>query len=270
MSDASVLPAYSMNLASFPQMYERALVQPLFRPWAEALLDRAALSPNACVLDVACGTGIVARLARQRVGPESAVVGVDISAPMLAVARAIEPSVSWREGSASALPVDEGERFDVVSCQQGLQFFDAREAAVREMRRVLAPSGVALVATWRSVEEMPLMRDLKAVAERHVGAIDDRRHAFPDDAALQRLLATAGFADVEVEVLSLPMHFVDGAQFIRMNAMALVGMSAATADAAERERLADVIGKDSAAAARPYMQGAALTFDMSANIAKAR
>src|SRR5687767_12566054 len=117
------LPAYAMGQASFPEMYERLLVGPLFRPFAELTVERAQLRAGDRVLDVACGTGIVARLAKNRVGDGGTVVGVDLSPPMIAVARSIEPSVEWREGDACALPVRDPERFDVVMCQQGLQFF---------------------------------------------------------------------------------------------------------------------------------------------------
>src|SRR5690606_9317621 len=102
------MPAYSMNVASFPEMYERFLVGPLFRPWAEDLLERAALAPSDRVLDVACGTGIVARLAKARLGPSSLVVGVDASAPMIALAGEKDRTVDWRVGDAAALPVGGG------------------------------------------------------------------------------------------------------------------------------------------------------------------
>ena len=78
------LPAYAMNLSSFPEIYERCLVGPLFRPWAEAILDDVGLAPGDRVLDVACGTGIVARLARERLGEAGRVVGIDISPAMIA------------------------------------------------------------------------------------------------------------------------------------------------------------------------------------------
>src|SRR5690606_357033 len=122
---------------SFPELYERHLVGPLFKPWAEDLLDRAGLAAGDRVLDVACGTGIVARLAKARLGPDSVVVGVDSSAAMIAVASEREQTVDWRIGPAEALPITDLVRFDLVACQQGMQFFRDRAAAARELRRVL-------------------------------------------------------------------------------------------------------------------------------------
>ena len=198
------LPAYANNQQTFPAMYEQWLVGPLFRPFAEVLLDRLQPRAGERVLDVACGTGIVARLARERVGDGSAVVGVDVSPGMLDVARAVGPAVTWREGSALALPLAAGEVFDVVTCQQGLQFFPDRPAAAGEMRRALAPGGRIGVATWRSAAEVPLFAALQQVAERHLGPVADQRHGFGDGAALAALLRDAGLHDVTVETVTLP------------------------------------------------------------------
>ncbi len=268
MSAQSVLPTYSMNRPSFPWMYERSLVEPLFRPWAEVLLERLGPELGKSVLDVACGTGIVARLARRH-GAER-VVGVDVSAPMLDVAREIEPGVDWRVGDAASLPCGADERFDSVFCQQGLQFFASRRAATRELRRVLAPGGVTAVAVWRSAEEMPVFEALQRVAERHVGRIEDQRYAFGDADALANLLSEGGFPDVRMETRSLTCRFPDGADFVRMNAMALVGMSGAKVGEAERERLLNEVAAEGTEAVQSFMDGTTLVCEMRSNIAIAR
>jgi ubiquinone/menaquinone biosynthesis C-methylase UbiE len=139
------MPGYAMNQATFPEMYERWLVQPLFRPWADVTLEEVGLSPGDRVLDIACGTGIVARVASARVGEAGHVVGIDISPDMLAVARKVAPGVDWREGDATSLPLPAGEQFDVVVCQQGLQFFPDKPVAAAQMRRVLVNIHVSLL-----------------------------------------------------------------------------------------------------------------------------
>jgi ubiquinone/menaquinone biosynthesis C-methylase UbiE len=267
MSAQPVLPAYSMNRASFPQLYEDSLVQPLFQPWAELLLARAELAAGVSVLDVACGTGIVARLAHRR--DAARVVGVDVSGPMLEVARAIEPNIEWREGDAAALPVAADERFGRVFCQQGVQFFADRPAAARELRRVTTPGGVLLAAVWRPAAEMPVFEALQRVAERHVGPIHDQRYAFGDGNALAGLLSDAGFRDVLVDQESLVSRFTDGAGFVRMNAMALIGMSGVELEEAERDRLLNVIATEGMRAMRPFSDGASLLCEMRSNIAVA-
>jgi ubiquinone/menaquinone biosynthesis C-methylase UbiE len=90
---------------SAPEVYERYLVPALFGPWAPVLIDAAALRPGDRVLDLACGTGVVARQAKSQVGATGAVTGVDLNPGMLAIARSVEPSVDWHEGNAGALPL---------------------------------------------------------------------------------------------------------------------------------------------------------------------
>jgi ubiquinone/menaquinone biosynthesis C-methylase UbiE len=264
------LPAYAMGQASFPEMYERLLVGPLFRPFAELTVERAQLRAGDRVLDVACGTGIVARLAKNRVGDGGTVVGVDLSPPMIAVARSIEPSVEWREGDACALPVRDPERFDVVMCQQGLQFFPDKVAAAREMRRVLAPGGRLLVSAWRS--EDPIARELRLAAEAHVGPVADQRWGFGDADAIRDLVEHTGFRDVRVETVSRTIRFPDGVVYVHMNAMALVGMSRDGASLSEedRGRTVEAIVADSADVLRRHTDDRGFAFELATNLATAR
>ena len=266
------LPSYAMGQNEFPQIYERELVGPLFRPWAETMIEAIALSHGDRVLDIACGTGIVARLAAERLGDTGEIVGVDISADMLAVARDLGPGIAWREGSASALPLQDGEQFDVITCQQGLQFFPDKSGAAAQMRRALAQRGRLVVATWRSDHEIPFFRELRSVAERHLGPIADQRYSFGDGNALEALLRDAGFRDARSRTLSRTMRFKDGAVFLRLNTMALVGMSdAGKAMAnAERERILTAIVRESAAVLAKYAEGEGLAFELRSNLATAK
>lgn len=257
---------------SFPEIYEKALVGPLFRPWAELVLDDIALAAGDRLLDIACGTGIVARVARERLGKAAKIVGVDLSPPMLAAARRVAADIDWREGDAGALPLQDDEQFDVVICQQGFQFFPDRQAAAHQMRRALAPSGRLAVSTWRSDDELPMLRELRRVAERHVGPIIDRRHSFGDAAPLETLLRDCGFSDVRSKTVSRTIRFDDGPAFVRLNAMALVGMSARSKDMseAEREQVMAAIARDSTDVLRPYTDEAGLAFELSTNVVTAR
>lgn len=196
------------------EVYERHLVPAMFAPWASRLLEAADVRVGERVLDVACGTGVVARRAAERVGETGQVVGLDVNAAMLGVARSLPPTsgalVEWYEASALAMPLPDGS-FDVVLCQHGLQQFPDRPAALREMRRVLRPAGRLAACVWSPIERSPGMAALVDALERHVGlaAANNRRAPFALAQAdeLRGLVEGAGFREVRVDSL------VDRARF---------------------------------------------------------
>ena len=257
---------------SFPEIYEQALVGPIFQPWVEPLLDDVELKSGERVVDIACGTGIVARLANQRLAPFGTVVGIDLNPHMLAVARRVAPMIDWREGDAGALPLLHGERFDVVLCQQGFQFFPDPAAAARQMHRALVEGGRLGVSTWRPDEEFPVLRQLRSVAEAHVGPISDRRHSLGDPAPLEAALREAGFHDVRSKRLALTTRFSDGLTFVRLNATALVSMSqaAATLGDEERQRLVAAITRDSDELVRQHTDQDGFAYEVGTNVTLAR
>jgi ubiquinone/menaquinone biosynthesis C-methylase UbiE len=257
---------------TFQEIYERVLVPSLFRPFAEELVARLQPVQGDSLIDVACGTGIAARVARTRLGSAARIVGVDAAPAMLAVARQVEPAIDWREGNATSLPIGGGERFSLLTCHQGLQFFPDKAGAAREMRRVLAPNGRVAIATWRPLQDVPVALELNRVAERHVGRIVDARHSFGHGDALGRLLESAGFEDVRVDTVSHDVRFGDGALFARLNAMAVIGMSEkgkALTDA-DRSELAVRIAADSQDTVARFTTNGELVFPLSTNIATGR
>jgi len=257
---------------SFPERYEQALVGPLFQPWVEPLLGDVQLSAGDRVLDIACGTGIVARLAKKHLGPSATVVGVDANSEMLAVARRVAPEVDWRQGDAVALPLRDGERFDVVLCQQGFQFFSDHAAAALQMHRALMDGGRVGISTWRSDEEFPVLRQLRRVAEQHVGPIRDRRHSLGDPRPVEAALREAGFHDVRSKRSVRTIRFSDGSTFVRLNAMALVNMGASSAalDDEERRRLVDAITRDSGDLVRLHTDQAGFAYEIGTNVTVAQ
>ena len=119
-------------------------------------------------MDIACGTGVVARLAAQRVGPTGKVTGLDLNPSMLAVAASITSAlITWQEASATNTPLPDGA-FDVVYCQLGLQFFPDRSAALREMYCVLVPGGRLGLMVWQDIQSSPGFSALAAALARHV------------------------------------------------------------------------------------------------------
>jgi SAM-dependent methyltransferase len=254
---------------TLPELYEKHLVDPLFRPFATAMIEAAALKPGERVLDVACGTGIVSRLAQQRVGTNGAVVGVDISPAMLAVARQTAPLVEFRLGDAAALPLEHGEAFDVALCHQGFQFFPDKSAAARELRGALVSEGRALIATWLPLSESGAFFDMTSVAERHLGPINDRRHSFGNPDSLIRAMSEAGLKGVRVVTVTRRLSFDDPEPLVRLNAMALVGMSRGAGELAPAQHaaLVEAIVADCEPVVARYAEGDGMSFELSTNLA---
>ncbi len=146
-------------------------------------------------------------------------VGVDLTPAMLSVAREKSEGlpIEYVEGDATALPFEDGS-FDLVTCQQGLQFFPDRAAALGEMRRVLVPGGRALVACWCEIATSPMHDTLAGVVrERYPDREPVARapFSFPDGEELRRLVDAAGFTDVEVEQIDGTARFASAEDFTR-------------------------------------------------------
>jgi SAM-dependent methyltransferase len=184
--------------------YEALFVPALFRQWAPRVADAAAIRDGQRVLDVACGTGILAREAESRVGAEGHVVGLDPNPGMLAVAARLAPDVEWREGVAESLPFAGGS-FDAVVSQFGLMFFRDRRQALQEMRRVLAAGGRLVLAVWNSLDEIPAYASLVTLLEEMAGrqAADALRAPFVlgDRGRLSMLAVEAGMAAAAIQTL---------------------------------------------------------------------
>lgn len=205
-----------MSAPNFADMFENMLVPSIFKPWGNEMLDRVPVSARDRVLDVGCGTGILARLVRERAGSHTHVEGLDLSPLMVTKARSLAPDITWHEAGAEKMPLADGS-FDVLLCQQAYQFFPDREAASREMRRVTADGGRVAVSTWRPIEECELFYGLDQAATRLFGPRVDRRHSFGDGAAIARILSDAGFKHAKAEVITREERFLDARTFVRLN-----------------------------------------------------
>jgi SAM-dependent methyltransferase len=187
--------------ASAAEVYEELFLPAIFQEWAPRVADAARVRPGQRVLDVACGTGVLARALVARVGPDGAVTGLDINEGMLTVARRKEPRVEWREGAAEALPFADAT-FDAVVSQFGLMFFRDRAAAIREMLRVLRPGGRLAVAVWDALDRVPAYAAFAALLDRLFGrgTAEALRSPFVlgDAGGLRALFRTGGAPEVEV------------------------------------------------------------------------
>jgi SAM-dependent methyltransferase len=256
------------------ESYERHLVPALFRPWALDLLARANLKVGERVLDVACGTGIAARIAAETVGPSGRVSGIDLNAGMIEVARAhalaTAARIEWRVADANALPYPDAS-FDAVLCQQGLQFFPEKAVAVREMHRVLVPGGRLVLNVWRSLPFNPYVSALADAIERHLGAESGAAMRAPcgfgDLGALRALLASAGLESIGISLVVQVLRHIAPAAFMagQLAASPLAG-AVATLDTAARSALID----DILASLEPYTDDGGLAVPLQAHVAVAK
>jgi SAM-dependent methyltransferase len=148
--------------------YEAAFVPAFFAQWAPVLCAAARVAPGDSVLDVGCGTGIVARTAADLVAPDGSVTGLDLNDAMLTVARRIRPDLDWRRGDAGNLPFRD-HAFDAVLSQMALMFVPDRPAAMREMARVARPGGAVAILVPSRLERQAAFGPLIEVAARHAG-----------------------------------------------------------------------------------------------------
>ncbi len=209
---------------SAPEIYESHLVPAIFGPWAPVLVERAQLEFGQAVLDLACGTGVVARLARSAVGESGRVTGADLNPGMLATAEATAErdglvDILWKEADATAMPF-ESDSFDIVLCQVGLQFFPDKNAALGEVRRVLKDDGRTVFLVWRSIDHSPGFDTLANALGTHVSpeaaAMMRAPFVFGDETAqLRGLFTEAGYREVRIDSEVRMVRFGSTEEFIR-------------------------------------------------------
>lgn len=199
------------------ETYESYMVPTLFGPFASRLVQILDLRPGDRVLDVACGTGIVARTIAARPGHFN-ITGLDVSGDMLAVARAKARDeghhIDWKQGRAERMPFPDAS-FDKVACQFALMFFEDRQAALGEMHRLLARGGRVALAVWQGFDRHPFYQTLHHVIEHHLGtsalatifSLGDTDH-------LRSLMAGAGFDSVHIDQETMRARFPEPDAFL--------------------------------------------------------
>jgi len=236
----------SFALKDAPENYERFFVPAIGEPVAEDLIQRAGLRPGERVLDVACGTGIVARHALRQIGENGTVTGLDINPGMLAVARSIDSSIEWVEASAEAMPLPD-ESFDTVLCQLSLQFMENRPAALSEMRRVLTSGGRILLNLPGPAG--PPFADFANIAEDTMGreAAGFIRQVFSlhDTGEIHNLMSEAGFHEIDTRSQKLKFSLPEPGEFLwqYVHSTPLVGLMAETDKTVRNELERKVIAK---------------------------
>jgi SAM-dependent methyltransferase len=254
-------------IGSAAEVYEDFFVPALFGQWALRVADAVDVRSGERVLDVACGTGVLARAVAELIGPIGTVIGLDVNEGMLAVARRKAPEIEWRAGRAEDLPFA-SDSFDAVVSQFGLMFFEDRRAALQEMVRVLRPGGQLAVAVWASLDQCPgyaalcdllarLFGDQVADAVRAPFALGNRSH-------LYALFAEAGVLTPRITTRVGTVRFPSIESWIHTE---IRGWTLADRlDDAQFERLQ----REARVALQPYVEGAgSVEFEIYAHIVTA-
>jgi len=233
---------------SGPEAYEKYLAEPILKPCAPGLVQGAEIAAGDKVIDVACGTGIVTRLAAQNVGHAGYVIGVDMNPGMLSIALKLTRSeisdiISWIKGDAVALPLL-ASGFDALLCQQGLQFFPDKSAALGEMYRVLIPEGRLSFSVLREIEYNPFQKAIADALEHFVGPQSSKIIHSPftmnDAGEIRTMVTKAGFNKVHINHEITTIRFASLSEFVPGYLAATpVAATAATLDDKVKSKILD-------------------------------
>jgi ubiquinone/menaquinone biosynthesis C-methylase UbiE len=261
--------SYRSFTGTAAENYERHFVPKIATPVSVALLETAALQPGERVLDVGCGTGVIARLAAEAVGSSGSVTGLDLTPDMIEIARAVSPStIEWHVGDATSLPFTD-DAYDVVLCQMSLMFMPDRHTAVAEMRRVATTGGRVVVNTPGAIP--PLFALMEQALVNHISAdLGGFVHAVfsmhdPEDVA--SLLRDAGLVDVTAATstatlnLGAPPEFLW--QYINLTPMAPLVAQAST-------RAQEAMERDVVESWQPFVRNESMSIDLPMVIASGR
>jgi ubiquinone/menaquinone biosynthesis C-methylase UbiE len=230
--DTTIWTKYGVNYEggnnTAAEVYEQHLVPAMFEPFARELIRLCNIGHSDRILDVACGTGIVSRLAIDYVDATvEKVVGVDINPVMLNVARhcSAGKNIEWKEGSVTSLPFP-NESFDLVVCQQGLQFFPDKLKALTEMNRVLVGAtrsmdkdcGRLALSVWTSIKDSPGFHILERLLQETIGheaaTIMQLPHSLSDNIELISLITAAGFSEIMSKEVTKTISFPSVEEFV--------------------------------------------------------
>ena len=268
------------SVPSPAETYESFYGPAIFEPCTRVLLEKVPPRPGQSVLDLACGTGQVARRVAPLVGSEGRVVGLDVNPRMLEVARSLpEPRgarMEWIEGDAVSLDLANGS-FDLVLCQQGLQFFPDRACALEHAHRVLGPEGRIGVAVWQGIDRHPLYAEMTEAEARHLGDLggDEGDLLVPfslgDEGQIAGLLEESGFSGVEIHKASIQARFPGPDTWVRNMQLAYAAVIPAfEKDPNAFETFVRGIEEDIGHLVREHVSGDEVVVPMHALIASAR
>ena len=254
---------------------EAALLDRIYQPFEDLLVEAAAARRAARILDVGCGTGATTVALARLPAAKDGCIGVDVSAPMIAAARAR----AEREGSPARFVCADAQAyafepaaFDLIVSRFGVMFFDDSAAAFENLRRAAASNAELRFIAWRSAEENPFMTAAERAAAAVLPDLPVRRpdapgqFAFGDRLRVSRILETSGWTDIDVQPIDVACRFPADALVRYLTRMGPVGRILQTLDEPTRSHIVDVVRP----AFDPYVHGAEVRFDAACWMVRAR
>src|SRR6266850_5408901 len=190
----------------------------LLAPVLDILINRAKARSGGRIVDVGCGNGSTTLAFAREVGPAGHVLGIDVSAPMLARAREAAPAdapVEFVLADATVYPFDR-QTFDLVASRFGVMFFAEPALSFANIRSALRPSGRLAFACWREPRDNPWMMEPLQAVYKHVpklpqlGPEDPGPFSFASEQRVQRILSEAGFSGIEMQRCDLSLDVATG------------------------------------------------------------
>jgi ubiquinone/menaquinone biosynthesis C-methylase UbiE len=257
------------------EMYEQFYGPGIFQPMTELFVRYAAPKPGEHVLDMACGTGLVARHVAPLVGSRGKVVAIDINPAMLEVARR-QPvpegaTIEWREGDAVTTELPDGA-FDLVLCQQGLQFFSDKVVALQRLHKTLRPGGRIALALWQGIEEQSLAAEFANIEAHYLAPLgvsyDDLLAPFAlgDVKEIRALLESAGFSQVNIVPQIIETRFPSPETFVQNMEIAYGAVIPAfVQNPSAFAEFVNTVERETKDLVRRYVQGNTVSFSMTTN-----
>lgn len=201
--------AYQLELEG-ARFYEENFVPSLFENWGKKTVEKLCLSDGDQLLDIACGTGIVARIAKAGKIGELRITGIDINEAMLEVAKAIEPEIDWIKGSAQSLPFDD-QSFEKISCQFGFMFFEDHVKSLNEMKRIKKPAGKIIIGIWDKIEAnegyFDLLQIIENIGGQDLGQILRSPFKLGDKDVINEIIKLSEISKYKIETIRTKVEF---------------------------------------------------------------
>lgn len=249
------------------QGYEQYFVPAIFDQWPPTIIAAAEISDGDKILEVGCGTGVLARELIKLVGAMGSVTGLDLSESMLGVARKICPQVDFRQGNAMDLPFDDAA-FDVVIAPFMLMFVPEPAKAVSELQRVLKPGGRMVLSVWEALERNEVYSGLVEIARQRIDDAAGDSLAWPfalgANGKLGEICRDAGVGEVEIKTHDGRAKFPSLEDFVRTEIQSWVLATSVT-----EKSLAAIVADAKTRFANYCDQSGAIDMPINALLAKA-